>query len=467
MSIIESSPPGERTQVAPRARRRTVTLFGISLAYFMVLLDTTVLSVAEPDLAASLHTSTAGLQWATTGYTVVFAALLPSSGAVADRHGVHRVFRAGVAVFGVGSLMCALAPALGILVGLRAVLGVAAAACVPASMAMITRLYPDAAERTRAVATWAATSGAAMAAGPIAGGALVGLAGWRAVFLVNVPIAALVLVLTAGRAVRCPRGHRRIDWAAQAAGCVALALGTDALIAAGGRSWPHAAGSGAAAVLAGAVFVLAERRSPAPVVNRVLLRAEGVGAGLAVGAAVNFTLSGGLFVLPLLLQQEYRLSPIATGLAFLPLTLPFALNPPITGRIVLRFGPRPPILAGMTLMTAGCLVLFCAVRWDAGYVLPAFGLLLTGLGVSSALPALVTAIMGAAPDGTAGAVGGLLNATRQSGATLGVAAMGATISLGTGSTYAFLLAAVVCAASAAWFARGSATTQARPDDGRQ
>jgi DHA2 family methylenomycin A resistance protein-like MFS transporter len=456
MTTLEPSPLGERAQVAPRTRRRTATLFGISLAYFMVLLDMTVLSVAEPDLAASLHTSTSGLQWATTGYTVVFAALLLSSGAVSDRHGAHRVFRAGVIVFGVGSLLCALAPALGILVALRAVLGVAAAACVPASMAMITRLYPDAAERTRAVATWAATSGAAMAAGPIVGGALVGLAGWRAVFLVNVPIAASVLVLTAGRAVRCPRGDRRIDWAAQATGCVVLALTTDTLIAAGARSWAHAAGSGAATVLAGAVFLRVERRSPAPVVNRMLLRAGGVGAGLAVGAAVNFTLSGGLFVLPLLLQQEHRLSPIATGLAFLPLTLPFALNPPITGRIVVRLGARPPILAGMALMTAGCLVLGGAVRSDAGYGLSALGLVLTGLGVSFALPALVTAIMGAAPDGTAGAVSGLLNATRQSGATLGVAAMGASVGLGAGagagSTYAFLLAALVCAASGAWFA---------------
>ncbi|MFD0735606.1 MFS transporter [Planotetraspora mira] len=458
MTTLESALPGEHARAALRPRRRAATLLGISLGYFMVLLDMTVLSVAEPDLAASLHTSIAGLQWATTGYTVVFAALLLSSGAVADRYGADRVFRSGVAVFGAGSLLCALAPTLGILVALRVVLGMAAAACVPASMAMITRLYPDAAERTRAVATWAATSGAAMAAGPIVGGALVGLAGWRAIFLVNVPIAILVLVLTAGRAVHRPRGDRRIDWAAQVTACIVLALSTDALIAAGSRSWPHAAASGAAAVLAGAVFVLVERRSPAPVLNRALLRAKGVGAGLSVGAAVNFTLSGGLFVLPLLLQQERRLGPIATGLAFLPLTLPFALNPPITGRIVVRLGARPPILAGMTLMTGGGAVLCCAVRFGAGYGWLALGLLLTGLGVSFALPALVTAVMGVAPEGTAGAVSGLLNATRQTGATLGVAAMGASVSLGAGagSAYAFLLAALVCAASAAWFARGTA-----------
>jgi len=139
----------------------------------MVLLDMTVLSVAEPDLSSSLHTSISGLQWAVMGYTVAFGSLLLSAGAVADRYGTHRVFRAGAAVFGLGSLLSALAPSLGVLIALRAVLGTAGAACLPASMAMITRLYPDAAGRARAVATWAAISGAAVAAGPVIGGALV------------------------------------------------------------------------------------------------------------------------------------------------------------------------------------------------------------------------------------------------------------------------------------------------------
>jgi DHA2 family methylenomycin A resistance protein-like MFS transporter len=240
-------------------------LLGISLGYFMVLLDMTVLSVAEPDLVASLHTSVAGLQWTTTAYTVVFAALLLSAGAVADRHGAHRVFRVSIAVFGLVSLLSAFAPALWVLVALRAVLGAAAAACVPSSLAMIARLYPDQATRARAVATWAAISGAAVAAGPIAGGVLVDLAGWRAIFVVNAPIAILVLALTAGQAVRCPRGDRRIDWPAQLTACAALALLTDALVAA---SWPRSVISGAGAVLFAVVFVLVERRSTAPVLNR-------------------------------------------------------------------------------------------------------------------------------------------------------------------------------------------------------
>jgi DHA2 family methylenomycin A resistance protein-like MFS transporter len=443
MTHLNSPAPVSANPRPGRAR----ALAGISLGYFMVLLDMTVLSVAEPDLASSLDTSMAGLQWVTTGYTVAFAALLLSAGAAADRFGAERLFRAGIAVFTFASLLSALAPGLWTLVLLRAVSGVAAAACVPASMAMIAQLYPEPAARARAVSAWAAISGAAVAAGPIAGGALVGAAGWRSAFLVNVPIGLVVLALTLGRAVACPRSDRRIDWPAQLAAAAVLALFTDALIAAGSQARAHAAwalvGLGAS-VLA---FWGLERRSPAPVLNRALLRSGRVRAGLLAAAAVNFALAGGLFVLPLLLQQERHLGPLETGMAFLPLTAPFAANPPLTGKIVARVGPRRPILAGLALLAAGGGVLAGAVFADGSYLWLAVGLLMTGFGVSYALPALVAAMVSVAPAGTAGTVGGLLNAVRQVGATLGVAVMGAAVAAGTG--WALLLSAAVC--TVAWF----------------
>ncbi|WP_242887418.1 MFS transporter [Actinomadura litoris] len=443
-SVLQSPPPAAAT-----ARRRRA-LLGISLGYFMVLLDTTVLSVAEPDLARSLHASTAGLQWAVTGYTVVFGALLLSAGAVADRLGADRVFRVGAAAFGLGSLAAALAPGLGTLVALRALLGAAAAACVPASMAMITRLYPAPADRARAVATWAATSGAALAAGPLAGGALVGLAGWRAIFLINVPVAAAVLVLVSGREVRCPRGTRAIDPVAQALACAALGLLTDALIALGSGAAVHASWSAAGAALAAAAFAAAERRSAAPVLVPAVLRAPGMPAALLAGAAVNFAMTGVLFVLPLAFQRDLGLSAFETGLAFLPMTLPFAFNPLVTGRIVARTGPRPPVLAGLALLTAGGAALGAALLASAPYPVLVAGLLGTGFGVSFALPALATAVVAAAPEGTAGAAGGLLNAVRQSGATLGVAIMGAFVPDGSGGFGSALFAAsAACAAALA------------------
>ncbi|MGK5739458.1 MFS transporter [Micromonospora sp. URMC 103] len=450
MTLVNPSPcPSPPAEAAPR-RVRARALTGISLGYFMVLLDMTVLPVAEPDLASSLHTSMAGLQWATTGYTVAFAALLLSAGAAADRFGAERLFRAGVAVFAIASLLSVVAPDLWALLVLRAVSGVAAAACVPASMAMIARLYPGAGPRARAVSTWAAISGAAVAAGPVVGGALVAAAGWRAVFLVNVPIGLLVLWLTRGRAVVCPRNDHRIDWPAQLAATAVLALCTDALIATGARAWAHAAWSSAGLAVSALAFRARERRSVAPVLNRALLRSAGVRAGLLAAAVANFALTGGLFVLPLLLEQQWRLDSLETGLAFLPLTVPFVANPPLTGRIVSRVGPRRPILAGLGLLAAGGLVLAGVVFAGGGYPWLAAGLLLTGLGVSSVLPALVAALVGVAPPGTAGAVGGLLNAVRQVGATLGVASMGAAVAVGTG--WALLLSAGCCAVAGLVFA---------------
>ncbi|MFF0470988.1 MFS transporter [Micromonospora zamorensis] len=429
------------------SRKRSSALAGISLGYFMVLLDMTVLSVAEPDLASSLDTSMAGLQWVTAGYTVAFAALLLSAGAAADRFGAARLFRAGITVFTLASLLSAFAPGLWALVLLRAVSGVAAAACVPASMAMIAQLYPEPAARARAVSAWAAISGAAVAGGPLVGGALVDAAGWRSIFLVNVPIGLAVLALTLGRAVACPRSDRPIDWSAQVAAAVVLALSTDALIAAGSQAWAHAVWSSLGFAVSVRVFLRLERRSPAPVLNRALLRSGRVRAGLLAAAAVNFALTGGLFVLPLLLQQERHLDPLETGLAFLPLTIPFAANPPFTGKIVARVGPRRPILAGLALLAAGGAVLAGVVFAHGGYLWLAVGLVLTGFGVSYALPALVVALVGAAPAGTAGAVGGLLNTVRQVGATLGVVVMGAAVAAGTG--WALLMSAAVCAI--AWF----------------
>lgn len=431
-------------------RRRASALTGISLGYFMVLLDTTVLSVAEPDLASSLGTSMAGLQWAITGYTVAFAALLLSGGAAADRFGAERLFRSGTAVFVLASLLSSVAPSLWVLLLLRAVSGAAAAACVPASMAMIAHLYPEPAARARAVSVWAAISGAAVAAGPIAGGALVQAAGWRSVFLINVPIGALVLALTWTRSVACPRSDRRIDWPAQLAAGIALALLTDALIAAGARAWDHTAWSTAGLVIATLTFLVLEHRSQSPVVNRALLRSGRVRTGLLAAAITNFALSGALFVLPLLLQQQRHLSPLQTGLAFLPLTVPFAVNPPLTGRIVARVGSRRPILAGLALLTCGGSVLACTIFTEGAYRWLALGLLLTGFGISYVLPALVAAIISAAPEGTAGAVGGLLNAVRQVGATLGVALMGAAAAADTG--WSLVLSAGACALAGIVFA---------------
>jgi MFS transporter, DHA2 family, methylenomycin A resistance protein len=434
---------------------RPLALFGVSLGYFMVLLDMTVLSVAEPDLAASLHSSVPGLQWVITSYTVVFGALLLSAGAVADRYGAHRVFLAGIAVFGAGSLLCALAPNVGTLVGLRALLGAAAAAVVPASMAMITQWYPQPARRAQAVAVWAAISGAALPTGPVLGGLLVDLAGWRAIFLINVPLAGITMALTAARATGHERDERRVDWPGQALACLALGLLTDALIAVGSGGRAHAGLAALGAAVAGGLFIVRERRSSAPVLVQAVVQAPGMRPALLAAAAVNVALSGLLFVLPLLLAYGRDLTPIQVGLAFLPMTVPFAVNPLLTGRVVARVGPRPPIRVGLALLATAGFALAVAVRAGAPYPLLAVGLFTAGFGVSFALPALAAAVVTAAPAGTAGAAGGLLNAVRQGGASVGVAVLGAFVTVGgTGrAALALALCGSVCAAALPGLAR--------------
>ncbi|MGI5125184.1 MFS transporter [Pseudonocardia sp. CA-107938] len=430
--------------------RTNVSLVGISLGYFMVLLDTTVVAVAEPDLAVSLGASVRGLQWVTTAYTVVFAALLLSAGAVADTAGARRTFRTAVLSFGALSALCAAAPTVEVLIGLRALLGAAAAACVPASLVLVARLHPEPARRARAVATWATISGSAVALGPVVGGVLVGAAGWRAAFLVNVPVAMAVLAATAGRAGE-QRSARRIDLRSHAAVIAALALGTDALIAAGAGAWAHAGLSAVGAAVIGAVLVRVDRTSDAPALDPAVLGVRGVPAGLIAGAAVNLTLAGTLFVLPLVLAG--RFGPLGTGLALLPMTVPFVANPPVTARLVARRGPRPAILLGLGLLAAGTAALAGAVALDAPYPVLAAGLLGVGFGVSFALPALAGSTVSAVPAEVAGAAGGMLNAARQAGATVGVAVMGA---LPGGAS--FLPATAACLLAALVYARARRET---------
>lgn len=382
-------------------------LVGFSLAYFLVLLDTTMLTIALPDLRATFGGSLAGQQWAVNAYTVTFAAALLTGGSVADRYGAARVFRVGVAAFGALSLVCAVSPSLEVLIGSRALLGVAGALCLGGSLGLIAQLYPEPAARARAMGVWAAITGTALAAGPLLGGLLVSQYGWRAVFLINPPLAVVSLLGLAG--VVSPAGRRRIDWGVQALACVFLGLLAETAI---GRS--ALAGIGAAVALA--VLVVVERRSDAPALPGGLLRSTW--PELAAGTVANFAFAGALFALTLLLQEERHLTPLAAGLAFLPLTLPMTVNPLLTGRIVARYGPRVPVLAGLVLLAGGLTGLALTevmVPW----------MLMTGFGLSFCLPALMAGMVAVAPAGTAGTAGGVLNAARQMGATLGVAFAGA------------------------------------------
>jgi DHA2 family methylenomycin A resistance protein-like MFS transporter len=442
-------------------RTRPLILLGISIGYGLTILDSTIMAAAEADLINTFGAGTTSLQWTVAAYTVVLGAFLLTAGAAVDRFGAHRVFRAGVLAFGLLSLAGALAPNLAALTGVRALMGLAAAACMPASMSLITQLYADPRRRAGAIGAWAAISGGAMAAGPLVGGAVVAVAGWQGIFWINVPLAAATLALTASPALHGSRTDRPIDWASQLSACAALGLGIDALIALGSGAAGHAAGSAVAAALATALFARLERRSKSPVLNPAVLRAGNVGPALLAGGAVNFALSGTLFVLPLYFQRTLDLDALRTGLAFVPMTAAFGFLPILTGKIVARTGPRRPILVGLALLATGATGLAATTATGAPLVLTLVASACLGVGVTFAIPAHIALVTGAAPAGTAGAAGGFFNATRMIAATVGVAVMGsiAGVDGGAGATAsAVALAAAVCAAVLVYSAARIRTT---------
>ncbi|WP_020664612.1 MFS transporter [Amycolatopsis benzoatilytica] len=408
-------------------------LIGIALAYFMVLLDTTVLAVAEPDLIASLRTDVIGVGWAITSYTMALAAALVLGGSLADRLGAHRVFVAGVAGFGAVSLACAFAPGLAVLLAGRVLLGLFAAAIIPSSLGLIAILYPEPGPRGRAISAWAAISGAAMAAGPVLGGWLIELSGWRAVFVLNAPLAIVVLLLCR-KPIPAPRRADSISWLPHLALAATLAVLTLAITEAGQRRWPLALLFGLSTVLIGRFAMSADRRAVVPLIPEPLRRNAAAWTAFGWGAAVNYALTTVLFAIPLLLH----VSALEAGAALLPLTLLVALNPLVTGRLVAARGPLLPIRLGFAAFPVG----LCLTAFAAHALLRGIGLLLCGLGVSWTLPALVGFAVSHAPPEATGAVGGLLNATRQIGAT--VAAAVASVTLAQPSPVPFVIAAVIC-----------------------
>ncbi|SDW90331.1 MFS transporter, DHA2 family, methylenomycin A resistance protein [Saccharopolyspora shandongensis] len=385
---------------------------------FLVLLDVTVVNVALPAIRGSLGAGMAGTQWVVDGYALAIAGMLLVGGALGDRFGHRRVVLAGLAVFGAASLGCALAPGLGALVAARAVQGVGAALLLPGSMAVIAGVYPDAAERARALGVWAAVSSLALPAGPLVGGLLVEWGGWQSVFALNVPvvIAAVVGVRTLVPVVPGDRGQR-VRVGALAGAVVGLTAVVFAVIEAG------QAGLGASVVAALGVAVIAlgaaGRRVPRSWLgNRPFLAAN------SVALLMNLGMNGTLFVLSLYLQNLGGNSPARTGLLLLPMSIPLVLLAPVAGRVVARFGPRVPMVCGAVIAAAGsgCWALASP---GGGYAEVVPVLVACGIGAGLLTTPVVAAAVGALGPRRSGLASGVNNTMRQTGTALGVAVFGA------------------------------------------
>ncbi|UJF32191.1 MFS transporter [Paenibacillus hexagrammi] len=409
---------------------KTLLILGLSLGYFMVLLDMTVVSVALPAIRVDLGGGIAGLQWVVNAYTIVFACLLLSMGALADKIGAKRVYMGGLVVFLLASAITASVSSLGNLIGLRAVLGIGGAALMPASLTLIAHAYPVPAERARALGIWAAVTGIAMAAGPIVGGFLVDSFGWRSIFLLNVPIALVSVGLTYGLVKETNRKPQQsFDWAGQLTAVIAIAALSFGLMEGETYGWksPVIFAAWGLDLLSAVFFVRIQAKSKAPLLPLGLFRNATVSAGMVAGMAINMGLSGILFVLPLFFQQTAGSSAHAAGLALLPMMIPLAFNPILTGRIVGKIGPRIPMTVGFALAAAGTMMqVWTAVNTNDA--LTFIALLLIGFGVSYTLPSLITAVISSVPKEQSGAVSGALNSSRQLGATLGVSILGSIVS---------------------------------------
>jgi MFS transporter, DHA2 family, methylenomycin A resistance protein len=407
-------------------------LLAVSLGYFMVILDVTVVNVALPSLGKDLGGGLSGLQWVIDGYTLVFAGLLLSAGSLGDLLGGRRVFEAGLWLFTLASAACAAAPSVGTLVAARLLQGLGAALLVPSSLALLRAAYPDARDRARAVGVWGGVAGVAAGSGPILGGLLVGAVSWRAVFVVNVPIGLIGLLLAARHLpARTEPAGEALDPAGQVLGVLALTLLTFGFIEGGASGWssPRCFVPLVAFPFAAAAFVAVERRTARPMLPLELFHDRTFSGASLAGFAINFGFYGELFAISLYFQHVRGYTPIETGLALLPQGLFVALVSVASGRITGRIGSRTPMLIGLSVSGAGLLGLIAAGQ-DTTYALLVVPMIALGAGMALTMPAAIAAIIQSAPADRAGIASGVLNASRQAGGAVGVALLGTIVGSG-------------------------------------
>jgi DHA2 family methylenomycin A resistance protein-like MFS transporter len=409
--------------------KRTATvgpLLALCVGYFMVILDTTIVNVALPALHHDLHANVRTLQWVVDGYTLLFAALMLSGGALGDRLGARGVFQAGLAVFVLASIGCGVAPTAAVLIVARLVQGVGAALSVPASLSLLRVAYDDPTARARAVGAWGGVAGVAAAAGPVLGGLLVTVASWRLVFFVNVPVGLLGMYLTARHVPAPQRQQRGLDPVAQGSAVVALGGLTWGLIEGGHGGWdrPIVLAGFVLFACAGWLFVAVEGRAGDRMLPRALFGSPAFSAAASVGLLMNLGFYGELFLLNLYFQQVRGYSALLAGVALLPQMGMATIGSAASGHFTSRMGnTRPTLLIGLLVGGLGLFGMIATVG-TAGYGLLVLPMLAAGFGMSFTMPAATTTVVDNAPAHRAGVASAVINTSRQVGSVVGVAVMG-------------------------------------------
>ena len=409
--------------------RRVGILLICSMSLLIVGLDVTIVNVALPSIGHDLGASVSGLQWVVDAYTLVLASLLMLSGSTADRLGRKRTFILGLSVFSAGSLLCSLAPNLELLVVFRMLQAIGGSMLNPVAMSIITNTFTDPRERAQAVGVWGAVVGVSMALGPVVGGLLVTSAGWQSIFWINIPVGVAAIALTLRYIPESKAPHaRKFDPVGQVLMIVLFASLTYGIIEAPRRGWssPLIVGMFVLAAAALAAFVYVEPRRKEPLVDLRFFRSIPFAAATVTAVAAFATLGGFLFLNTLYLQDVRGLSALHAGLDTLPMAVMTMVASPISGRIVGSRGARIPLVTAGVALTAACIMLAqmeptTPFTWlFVAYVV--FGL---GFGVVNA--PITNAAVSGMPRAQAGVASAIASTSRQLGATLGVAVVGALV----------------------------------------
>jgi len=387
-------------------------------------IDSTVVGIALPAIGRNFALPVSSLQWVVTSYLVALSGLLLVGGALGDRYGRRRIFVVGVAWFALSSLICALAPDAGVLIAGRALQGVGGALLTPGSLAILQASFtPD--DRPRAIGAWSGLGGVATAIGPFAGGFLISAVSWRLIFLINLPLAALVVVIATRHVpeTRDPNATGRVDVVGAVlvtSGLVGLAAG---LIEAPSHGWSSGLVMGmlAVAVVAFIAFLVAERREPHPMLPLAIFRSRQFSATNVVTFVVYAALGGALFLLPVQLQQVSHYTPVEAGTSLLPLTAVMLALSARSGALAARIGPRLQMAVGPVVVGGG-MVLLRLIGPSGDYVTEVLpGVLLLALGLAITVAPLTSTALSSAPVEHAGMASAVNNDVARAGGLIAVA----------------------------------------------
>jgi DHA2 family methylenomycin A resistance protein-like MFS transporter len=453
----KTSHSSKRRRLSVNEKISPAVIIATALGFALVQLDVSIVNVALPTIGNELHSGIGLLQWVVDAYAVTFASLLLLGGALGDRVGARRCLVAGFGIFILGSTGCGFAASEPMLIGSRIVQGIGAALLVPCSLVLLSNAFGDDLKaRARAIGLWTAAGSVALALGPIAGGLLVTGVGWRAIFLINIPIGALGIWLALRHLKETRPSDRALDLPGQVFAVVALATVTASVIATETMGWfsPIVLGGFALASVSLGLFVMIEARAKAPMLPLDFFRRPAFSVSALVGLAINLTLYGAIFILSLYLQRIHGYSALQTGFAFLPFCVVLGCANVLSGRLVAKHGPRFPMTAGLVIAAGGYLALTVAGSgtpyWE---LLP--GLVIVPLGIGMAVPAMTAALLSSVEQSRAGIASGVLNMVRQAAGAIGVAFFGALLSIhGVSGVHAsFIISAILLTlAGAAAFA---------------